>query len=146
MIRCWLFLIFVSIIKTLSASQHQFIVKRLVMDCSQILFSFISYSYKADIDNTLVHRTYKVNSALGTFNDNVKDLCCILKKNQYPESLINRVVKSNVDNVHSSNNSTSPTTDTSTIYFKLPFLKLSNFTQQMVRMIVKSIIKILKSK
>ena len=116
------------------------------MDCSQILFSFISYSYKADLTHTLVDKAYKVNSALATFNDNVKDLYCILKKNQYPESLINRVVKSNVDNVHSSNNSTSPTTDTSTIYFKLPFLKLSNFTQQMVRMLVKKYCKNLKIK
>ena len=52
------------------------------------------------------------------------------------KALISRVVHSYLDNVHSSNNS-KPATDTSTIYFKLPFLKLSNFTQHKVRMLAK---------
>ena len=58
------------------------------------------------------------------------------KKNQYPEGLISRVFHSYLDNVHSFNNS-KLATDTSTIYFKLPFLKLSNFTQRKVRMLSK---------
>ena len=47
-----------------------------------------------------------------------------------------RVVHSYLDNVHSSNNSKSAT-DTSTISFKLPFLKISNFTQCKVCMLAK---------
>ena len=86
-----------------------------------------------------------MNNILPTFNDNVKDLYSVFKKNQYPESLINRVVKSYLDNVHSSGNSTLPT-DTSTIYFKLPFLTLSNFTQSKVHMLVKKYCKSLKIK
>ena len=38
-----------------------------------------------------------VNNTLATFNDDVKKLFHIFKRNQYPESLINRVVKSYSD-------------------------------------------------
>ena len=69
----------------------------------------------------------------------------VFKKNQYPEGLISRVVDSYLDNVHCSNNSKSAT-DTSTIYFKLPFLKLSNFTQRKVCMLAKKYCKYLNIK
>ena len=45
-------------------------------------------------------------------------------------------MKSYLDEVHKSNNST-PAKNTSTIYFKLPFLNLSNFAQRKVRMLAK---------
>ena len=99
-------------------------------------YSFTSYSYKIGLIHTLVDRAYKINNTLAKFNDDVKKLFDIFKKNPYPEGLISRVVHSYLDNVHSSNNSKSAT-DTSTIYFKLPFLKLSNFTQRKVRMLAK---------
>ena len=69
----------------------------------------------------------------------------IFKKNQYPESLINRLVKSYRNNAQNSNTSTS-TNDTSTIYFKLPFLNISNFTQHKVRMLAKKYCKNLNIK
>ena len=97
--------------------------------------SFTSYSYKIGLIRTLVDRAYRINNTLAKFNDDVKKLFDIVKKNQYPEGLITRVVHSYLDTVHSSNNSKSAT-DTST-YFKLPFLKLSNFTQRKVCMLAK---------
>ena len=66
----------------------------------------------------------------------LKKLYYIFKENQYPEGLINRVVKSYFDKVHNSNNSIPPK-DTTIIYFKLPFLNISNFAQRKVRMLVK---------
>ena len=108
-------------------------------------FSFTSYSYKISLIRTLVDRAYKINNTLASFNDDVKKLFHILKRNQYLESLINRVVKSYLDNAQNSNTSASPT-DASTIYFKLPFLSISNFTQRKVRMLAKTYCRNLNTK
>ena len=108
-------------------------------------FSFTSYSYKIGLIRTLVDRAYKINTTLAKFNEDVRSLLQIFKKNQYPESLINRVVKSYPNNAQNSNTSTS-TNDTSTIYFKLPFLNISNFTQRKVRMLAKKYCKNLNIK
>ena len=51
-------------------------------------------------------------------------------------TFVNRVVKSYFDKVHNSSTSTPPK-DTTIIYFKLPFLNLSNFAQRTVRMLIK---------
>ena len=69
----------------------------------------------------------------------------MFKRNQYYKSVINRVVKSYLDNAQNSNTSASPT-DTSTIYFKLPFLYISNFTQRKVLMLAKTYCKNLNIK
>ena len=99
-------------------------------------YSFTSYSYKIGLIRTLVDRAYKINNTLAKFNDDVKNLFDIFKKNQYPESLISRVVHSYLDSVQSSNDSKSAT-DISILYFKLPFLKLSKFTQRKISMLAK---------
>ena len=57
---------------------------------------------------TLVDRAYKINTSVAKFNDDVKEFYYILKKNQYSESLINRMVNSYLDKVHNSNNSKPP--------------------------------------
>ena len=100
-------------------------------------FSFTSYSYKVGLIRTLVDRAFKINTTLAKFNEDVRNLLHIFKKNQYPESLISRVVKSYLDNAQNSHFSTS-TTDTFTIYFKLPFLSISNFTQRKVHTLAKN--------
>ena len=69
-------------------------------------FSFTSFSYKIGLLHTLVDRAYKIHNSLAKFNDDVNKLYYIFKKNQYPEGLINRVVKSYCDKVHISNNFT----------------------------------------
>jgi len=107
-------------------------------------FSFTSYSYKIGLIRTLVDRAYKINNTLAVFNDDIKKLFHIFKRNQYPESLMNRIVKS-LDNAQNPNTSASPT-DTSTIYFKLPFLSMSNITQRKVRMLAKTYCKNLNIK
>ena len=57
-------------------------------------FSFISFSYKVGLIRTLVDRAYKINNSLLSFNNDVKKLTHILKRNQFLEHLINRVIKS----------------------------------------------------
>ena len=60
------------------------------------LFSFTSYSYQIGLIRTLVDRACEINDSLATFNDSVKDLYSLFKMNQYPERLMNKVVKSNL--------------------------------------------------
>ena len=49
-------------------------------------YSFTSYSYEIGLIRTLVDRAYKINNTLAKFNDDVKKLFDIFKKNQYPEA------------------------------------------------------------
>ena len=42
-------------------------------------------------------RAYKTNNSLLSFNNDIKKLTHIFKKNQYPEYLINGVVKTHLD-------------------------------------------------
>ena len=108
-------------------------------------YSFTSYSYEIGLIRTLFDRAYKSNNTLAKFNDDVKNLLDIFKKNRYPESLISRVVHSYLESVQSSNDSKSAT-DTSTLYFKLPFLKLSKFTQRKKSMLARKYCKNLNIK
>ena len=78
-------------------------------------------------------RAYKINNSLFSFNNDITKLSHIFKKNQYPEYLINRVVKAYLDN----NGNSAPSDDNNNLYFKLPCLPLSNFAQGKVRTLVK---------
>ena len=85
-------------------------------------FSFTSFSYKGGLIRTLVGRGYKINNSLPSSNNNIKKLTRILRRNQHLKYLINRVVKTYLDN-----NGNSATSDNNnTLYFKLPYLLLSN--------------------
>ena len=71
----------------------------------------------------------------------LKKLSYTLQRNQFPEHLINKVTKAYLDRV---NNSTTPCKDSDTtsdgictLYFKLPYLVLSNFAQRKVRALTK---------
>ena len=99
------------------------------------LFSSSSFPYKIGLIRTLVGRAYKINNSLLNFNEDANKLYFIFKKYQYPKYLISRVVKSDFDNADNSKTSTPPT-DISIVYFKLPYLKLSNFIQGMTQMVV----------
>ena len=144
-IRCWPFLMSSLTNKdpcSLLTSVHR---KKTFSGLLTNFFSFASYSYKIGLIRTLVDRAYKVNNTLVTFNDDVIKRLHIFKMNQYPESLINRVVKSYLNNPQNSNSSASPT-DTSTIHFKFPFIYIYSFTQGKVRMLAKKYCKNLKIK
>ena len=72
--------------------------------------------------------THKIENSLLSFNNDIKKLTHIFRKNQYPEYLINRVVKAYLDN---SGNS-APSNGNNNLYFKLQYLPLSNFAQRKV--------------
>ena len=104
-------------------------------------FSFTSFSYKLGLIRTLLDRAYKINNTLLAFNEDVKKLSYTLKRHQFPEHLINKVIKAYLDRV---NNSTTPCKDSDTtsdgictLYLKLPYLVLSNFAQRKVRTLTK---------
>ena len=78
-------------------------------------FSFTS-SYKVELTRTLVDRAYKINNSLFSFNNDVKKLIHIFKRNQFPEYLINKVVKTYLDN----NGNSAQSDNNNTLYFKLP--------------------------
>ena len=82
---------------------------------------------------TLVDRAYKINNSRLSFNNDVKKLIHILERNQFLEYLIHRAIKSYLN--HSSTSAQSENNDT--LYFKLPFLPLSNFAQCKVRTLTK---------
>ena len=90
---------------------------------------------------TLLDRAYTIDNTLLAFNEDVKKFSYTLKSNQFPEHLINRVIKAYLDRV---NNSTTPCKDSDTtsdgictLYCKLPYLVLSNVTQRKVRTLTK---------
>ena len=56
-------------------------------------FSFTSFSYKVGLIRILVDRAYKINNSLLSFTTEFKKLT-----HQYPEYLINKVVKTYLDN------------------------------------------------
>ena len=98
-------------------------------------FSFTSFSYKVGLIRTLVDRAYKIkiNKSLLSFNNDVKRLTRIFKKNQFPEYLINRVGKTYLDNIDNSAQSD----NSSVLYCKLPYLPFSNFAKRKVRTVIK---------
>ena len=96
-------------------------------------FSFTSFSYKVGLIRTLMDRAYKINNSLLSFNTDIKKLTHIFKRNQYPEHLLNRVVKAFLDN----NGNSAPSDDNNNLYFKLPYLPPSNFAQRKVCTLVK---------
>ena len=78
-------------------------------------------------------RAYKINNSLLSFNNDVKKLTHIFTKNQFPEYLINRVVKTYLDN----NDNSAQSYNSNVLYFKLPYLPFSNFAQRKVHKLIK---------
>ena len=78
-------------------------------------------------------RAYKINNSLFSFNNDVKKLTHIFKRNQFAEYLINRLVKTYLNN----NGNSAQSDNNNTLYFKLPYLPFSNFSQRKVRTLIK---------
>ena len=56
-------------------------------------FSFTSSSYKLGLIQTLLDRAYKSNNTLLGVNEDVKKLSYILRKNQFPDRVIQNISK-----------------------------------------------------
>ena len=113
-------------------------------------FSFTPFSYKLGLIRNLLDRAYKINNTLSGFNEEVKRLSHIFQKNQFPEGMINKAVKTYLDSVSNSENfaadSITSSNDICILNFKLPYLVLSSFVQRKVRSLVKQYCKGVKIK
>ena len=56
-------------------------------------FSFVPDSYKYGLVKTLIDRMYRINNSWTSFDIDLKKLKEVLRKNQYPLSLIDNVIK-----------------------------------------------------
>ena len=103
-------------------------------------FTFTSMSYKLDLIRTLFDRAYKINNTLLGFNEKVKKLYYIFKKNQFPDGLINKVLNRYLDK---GNKPTALPVDSKppdgpcTLYLKLLYLIFSKFTERKLHTLVK---------
>ena len=98
---------------------------------------FTSFSYQVGLIRTLVDRAYKMNNSLLSFDNDVKKLTHILKTNQFPECLINKVDITYLDN----NGNSAQSDNNNTLYFKLPYLPSSNVAQRKVRTLINRVCK-----
>ena len=81
-----------------------------------------------------------LNSTLLGFDNEVKKLSYIFKKNQYPDHLINTVLNKYLDNISKSTAlsiDSRPPDGLCALYFKLPYLALSTFTKHNLHTLVK---------
>ncbi|XP_071811646.1 uncharacterized protein [Apostichopus japonicus] len=101
-------------------------------------FSFIPFSYKIGLIKTLVDRMYKVNNSWKGFDLDLKGLISTLGKNQFPSHLIDKVVKSYLQNKVSPKNIIDPVSH-NTRFYKLPYIgNFSGHAQNKVRQLIKS--------
>ena len=101
--------------------------------------SFCSYTYKVGLIKTLVDRVYKINNDILTRDLDLSFVSKVLQKNQFPLTVIKRVMSeyklstSVVENV-TQNTNPSETTIKDVRYFKLPYIgKFSSITRMKVR-------------
>ena len=101
-------------------------------------FSFIPHSYKTGLICTLVDRIYKINNTWKGFDIDLKRLFSTLGKNQFPSHIIDKVVRSYLDNKVYSRGTTDLET-LNTRYYKLPYIgNFSCLTQAKVRHLIKT--------
>lgn len=100
-------------------------------------------SGKTGLIKSLIDRTRKINNTDSGFNNDVNDLIFTLKRNLFPQHLIDNVIEGHNQNTNSSTSFqpliTEPTTDKPTIrYFKLPFIGYySELTNRRLKSLIK---------
>ena len=97
-------------------------------------------TWKTPFLKTWPYSAYKINNTLLAFNEDAKKLSYTLKRNQLPEHVINKVIKTYLDRVANSTipcKGSTPPDGICTLYSKLSYLVLSNFAQRKVRTLTK---------
>ena len=108
--------------------------------------SFAPHEYKKRLVNTLLDRTYKINSSWGGFDIDVKSLSKSLLRNLYPKRFIDKCIKTflnkklenkkqtNINNNNDDNN------DVQTRYITLPYIgDYSKVTKNKIKNLVKTL-------
>ena len=83
------------------ASYPQSIIKRPLLDYSPIFLASLLYLTNLAL-SVHYYRAYKINNTLLAFNEDVKKLSYTLKRNRFPDHLINKVIKAYLDRVNNS--------------------------------------------
>ena len=89
-------------------------------------FSFTAMRYKIGLIRCLIDRVYKINNTSKGFNEDLKKVFYILKRNCYLEYIINKVSKNYLDRKSMVTTDTPGEEESKLSYFKLPYIGKSS--------------------
>ena len=99
--------------------------------------SFVPFSYKLGLVRTLVDRVFKINNTWTGFHLDISNLTKTLRKNLFPSSVIENVVRKFVNNYFTSDSPQSVARKDNCLYFKLPYIgPFSIITQRRIKKLV----------
>ena len=100
-------------------------------------FSFVPFSYKLGLVRTLVDRIFKINNTWAGFHRDINNLTKTLRKNSFPSSVIENVVRKFLNNYFTPDSSQSVVRKDNCLYFKLPYIgPFSIITQRRIKKLV----------
>ena len=105
-------------------------------------FSFVPFSYKLGLVRTLVDRIFKINNTWAGFHldIHVNNLTKMLRKNSFPSSVIENVVRKFRNNYFTPDSTQSVARKDNCLYFKLPYIgPFSIITQRRIKELVNTL-------
>ena len=100
-------------------------------------YSFVPFSYKLELVRTLVDRVFKINNTWTGFHLDISNLTKTLRKNLFPSSVIENVVRKFLNNYFTSDSSQSVARKDNCLYFKLPYIgPFSIITKRRIKKLV----------
>ena len=98
-------------------------------------YSFVPFSYKLGLVRTLVDRVFKINNTWTGFHLDISNLTKTLRKNLFPSSVIENVVRKFLNNYFTSDSSVAQKDNC--LYFKLPYIgPFSIITKRRIKKLV----------
>lgn len=85
-------------------------------------FSFQPMTYKVALVRCLIDRVFRINNTWLGFDANLKQLFHILKRNCYPEYILNKITKSYLNSKYVSNDNNIVSETAKVMYVKLPYV------------------------
>ena len=96
--------------------------------------SFVPFSYKLGLVRTLVDRIFKISNTWAGFHLDINNLTKTLRKNLFPSSVIENVVRKFLNNYFTPDSSQSVARKDNCLYFKLPYIgPFSIITQRRIK-------------
>ena len=93
-------------------------------------FSFTPFSYKRGLIRTLADRTYKTNNTWEGFNEDIRKLLLILRKNLFPSHIVERVIRQYITKTQTLSNIRASPPSNSTHFFKSSYVGPSSIVAQ----------------
>ena len=95
--------------------------------------SFTHFSYKIGLIKTLLHRPFKISSSWNFFDQEKQKIINFLMKNLYPSYLIDREIKTFLENKFTTKENINIDYNKSASYYKLPYIgSYSNSTKKKI--------------